>query len=322
MLYYFEAQSMGDPFETHFPASFDLTTKIVSTVICVAFAVAVAVTWNALIGCAAVLFLLLAYGFSPRGYLLTGETLIVRRLIGNVRIPLQGLRVARAATADDLAGAIRLWGNGGLFGYYGLYRTTALGKCHWYVTSRRDAVVVATEPRTVVVSPRDVENFVSTVRSSVADFSARELPEVSQTAGHTGRIAVVVILSLVLALVAFAMLWDPGPPEYTLSSTSLAIHDRLYPVTLIPGSVDVPGIRIVDIAVDPVWRPTSRVNGFANLRYRAGWFRVSGGQRVRMYRAAANRLVLLPGAGDQPPVLLEVADPDRFVQAIRQLWLH
>jgi hypothetical protein len=314
---------MGNPSESDFRASFDLTTKIVTTVICVAFAAAVAFTRNIPIACGAALFLLVAYGFSPRGYRISGGALIVRRLIGSVRIPLEGLRLARAATGDDLAGAIRVWGNGGLFGYYGIYRTTALGDCNWYVSSRKNAVVIVTGTRTVVVSPDDGEGFLRAIGSAVPDYKAQDLAAITPSpASNKVRIGAIVILSLILALVAFAMLWNPGPPSYTLSADSLAIHDRLYPAILTPSGVDVGGIRIVDIAADPVWRPTARVNGFANLNYKAGWFRVGGGQRVRMYRAKGTRLVLLPGAGAQPSVLLEVADPDRFIPAIKQLWSH
>ena len=86
-----------------------------------------------------------------------------------------------------------------------------------------------------------------------------------------------------VAVVAFALLYSPGPPSCTLTPLSLTIHDRFYPVTLQADSVDAEHIRLIDFGVDTEWRPTARTNGFANSHYRSGWFRVASGKTVRMY---------------------------------------
>jgi hypothetical protein len=129
-----------------------------------------------------------------------------------------------------------------------------------------------------------------------------------------------VIGILVILLVAGALLYSPGPPKYTLTSEGLTIHDRFYPVTVRAADVDVEHIQVVDIGVDPHWRPTMRTNGFANARYRSGWFRVAGGEKVRMYRTDSRRLVLLPPKGEAAPVLIEVKQPEAFIQEVRQAW--
>jgi len=116
------------------------------------------------------------------------------------------------------------------------------------------------------------------------------------------------------------MLYSPGPPNYTLTPQSLTVHDRFYPVALQAASVDAGRVRVVDISAGSEWRPVSRVNGFANSHYRSGWFRVANGQTVRMYRAGVTRLVLLPPKAGGAPVLLDVNDPQRFVEDLRQLW--
>jgi hypothetical protein len=105
-----------------------------------------------------------------------------------------------------------------------------------------------------------------------------------------------------------------------LTADALTIHDRFYPVTLRAADVDVSRARLVDIAVDPEWRPTTRTNGFANAHYRSGWFRVANGQKIRMYRADSTRLLLLPPKGDGAPVLLEVKDPGQFLDELRGQW--
>jgi hypothetical protein len=62
------------------------------------------------------------------------------------------------------------------------------------------------------------------------------------------------------------------------------------------------------------------VGGFANSHYQSGWFLARNGTKMRLYRAASRRLVLLPPSGEGNPVLLEVADPDGFVTQLRALW--
>lgn len=83
-------------------------------------------------------------------------------MIGKARISLEGLREARRANADDMQGAIRLWGSGGFFGYYGLFRTSRLGRCWWYVTNRRNLVVVIAG-QTALFSPDDVDGFLASL---------------------------------------------------------------------------------------------------------------------------------------------------------------
>jgi hypothetical protein len=133
--------------ERAFSASYDSTSKAVSAVVCL---ILIVVAWVVHIVFVALLFPLLiclAYAYSPRGYLLSGQAIVVKRLIGNIRVPLADIREIRAGTPDDFTGCLRLWGNGGLFGYYGLFRTAKLGKCYWYVTNRSKTVIVATQTK-------------------------------------------------------------------------------------------------------------------------------------------------------------------------------
>ncbi|HEX8871462.1 MAG TPA: hypothetical protein VF758_01775, partial [Candidatus Acidoferrum sp.] len=60
---------------------------------------------------------------------------------------------------------------------------------------------------------------------------------------------------------------------------------------------------------------------FANTHYQSGWFRVANGAKVQLYRAGADRLVLLPPKDrDKPPILLQTADPEAFIARLKQEW--
>jgi hypothetical protein len=135
-----------------------------------------------------------------------------------------------------------------------------------------------------------------------------------------GKVIGATVGIVVIAVAGLAILYSPGPPSYTLTPTSLAIHDRFYAVTVNAADVDVEEIRIVDIGVDTNWRPTARTNGFSNSHYHSGWFRVANGQNVRMYWADGKRLVLLPPKGYGAAILFETKEPDKFVNEVRQEW--
>jgi hypothetical protein len=58
-----------------------------------------------------------------------------------------------------------LFGSGGLFGYYGLFRTRALGRSTWYVTNRKNRIVLIAGAKTFVLSPDDVDGFLRALNS-------------------------------------------------------------------------------------------------------------------------------------------------------------
>jgi hypothetical protein len=305
-----------------FSASYDSTTKIISAAVCAILAAVAIVTGSMIAAGVGALIIALSYAWSPRGYTVSERSIFVKRLIGNARIPLDGIREARAAAPDDFRGCIRLFGDGGLFGYYGLFRTSNLGKSTWYVTNRGNAVVVIAGAKTSLLSPDDKDGFLSAVRAS-APVPPAPLTGSAQSYGGgswVGPLFGVPIAIVVLAALAFAILYSPGPPSYTLTPDSLTIHDRFYPVTLQAANVAVDQIRVVDLKVDSDWRPTLRTNGIANAHYAAGHFRVAGGKSVRIYRAGARRLVLLPPKGDGTAVLLEAGQPEALVAELRQEW--
>ncbi len=305
---------------SYFPASYDRTTKIISTAICVLLLGIGLVTQSVLVACISLVVIMLAYGYSPSGYTVTNRSIIVKRLLTTAHVSLEDAREARMATADDVRGCFRLWGSGGLFGYYGLFWTSRLGKCTWYVTARKRSVVVITGSKTALFSPNDAEGFLAAVRAEapLPEQTTWGAPVVA--ASRAGLWVGMGVGAVTLAIVAAALLYSPGPPKYTLGPDSLAIHDRFYPVTLRASEVDAGRIRVVDVRHDPEWRTTARTNGFSNAHYHSGWFRVASGAKVRMYRADSTRLVLIPPKGDGAAVLLEAADPDQFAAQLRREW--
>jgi hypothetical protein len=304
--------------ERTFSASYDSTTKAITGAVCLFLAL---VAWLVHIIFIAPLFPLLigvAYAYSPRGYAISGEAIVIKRLIGNIRVPLTEIREIRPGTPADFTGCLRLWGNGGLFGYYGLFSTTKLGSCYWYVTHRSKTVIVTASTRILVLSPDDVEGFIRGAGVTFTGAAPDGGPQV--TFGRTGIFVAAGVGVAALALATLASVYSPGPPDYTLTQDQLTIRDRFYPVTLYADAIDAGRMRIVDLTQDAEWRPTARTNGFGNRNYQSGWFRVAGGQTVRLYRAGGRKLVLIPPKGSGTFVLYQAKDPDRFVGEVQRRW--
>ncbi|HLK63581.1 MAG TPA: PH domain-containing protein [Bryobacteraceae bacterium] len=306
-----------------FSATYDRTTRVVSCVAGAVLLVPIALTHSILIGSLFAVVFLVSLAWSPQSYEISDQAIIVHRLIGDVRIALDGLREARRAVSSDFDGCIRLWGNGGLFGYYGLFRTSKLGRCWWYLTNRDNAVVLVTPAITALFSPDDVAGFLQILPATHGANPEPHSPTRHSSAGLIAKFAGFVIAIAVLSFVPFVMLYSPGPPNVTLTSSALTVHDRFYPVTVKAGTVDLAGVRVVDLNIDQGWRPKGRTNGFSNAHYHSGWYRVANGQKARIYWADGKRFVLLPPKDPaEAPVLFEAIDPDAFVRQIREQWLN
>ncbi len=100
--------------------------------------------------------------FTIRGYELAGSELLVRRLVWATRIPLQDLRSAWA-DPSAMKRSIRLFGNGGLFAFSGLFSNRKLGRYRAFATDPRNAVVLRFAARTIVVTPDAPQEFLSTL---------------------------------------------------------------------------------------------------------------------------------------------------------------
>jgi hypothetical protein len=96
--------------------------------------------------------------FSIRGFTVTPDAILVRRLFWNTRLPLAGLQSARFDPLP-IFGGIGI-GNGGLFSFTGFWYTPSLGFCRLFITDRTRCVWLRYPNRTVVVSPAAPEDFV------------------------------------------------------------------------------------------------------------------------------------------------------------------
>lgn len=78
----------------------------------------------------------LAFLFRPTAYRITDDLLIICRPFKNVRIKRTDIRKVAVIDKEEIGSAIRTFGVGGVFGYYGCFASFRLGSMTWYATRK------------------------------------------------------------------------------------------------------------------------------------------------------------------------------------------
>jgi hypothetical protein len=104
---------------------------------------------------------MIAFGallYVVRGYELGRAELLIQRLLWDTKVSLEG--VVRAwHDPEIMRRSLRVWGNGGLYSFTGIYQNAALGRYRAFVTAPRCAVVLELPGKKIVISPADPAAF-------------------------------------------------------------------------------------------------------------------------------------------------------------------
>jgi hypothetical protein len=107
-----------------------------------------------------VIILIPSYMYSVKGYQITGGKLVIQRVFSklNREIKLSEIESVSIPLKSDFRWTIRTFGNGGVFGYYGMFANPKLGSFREYVTNRKNRIMIilkATKNK-IVISPEDM----------------------------------------------------------------------------------------------------------------------------------------------------------------------
>jgi len=161
-----------------YKASFDNSTKIITIGVTILFAFIFLLpiiiikdgsdNQNAIYTrVAMLLFYFITYGFSTKSYQLTPEEVIIRRLLGNVKIKRSEILSVEIIEKDQMGWLIRTFGVGGLFGYWGRFSSSTLGSMTWYATRKNRIILIKTiNNKRIVITPDEMEQFVADFNSS------------------------------------------------------------------------------------------------------------------------------------------------------------
>ena len=94
--------------------------------------------------------------YAPSRYLIRNGALVIVRPANKIIISLSDIKEARLVSSDELGTLIRLWGSGGLFGYYGYFRSMRMGRMKLYTTRTNNRILITTvDDERLLISPDD-----------------------------------------------------------------------------------------------------------------------------------------------------------------------
>lgn len=117
------------------------------------------------LGAALALIYLITFGFRPTSYRITEDELIVNRPFYNACFKRSKIEYVALITESEISGAIRTFGNGGIFGYTGYFANFKFGNMFWYLTRKDKLVLVKLHNNAkIMLSPDEPEKFVERFR--------------------------------------------------------------------------------------------------------------------------------------------------------------
>jgi hypothetical protein len=155
-----------------YKTSLDNLAKLVTIVVSIVFAVIIVIQFSLINDevqfvpiFTTILFLIIYFGtffFRPVSYILTPDQLIIHRPLSNIKILRTDIKTVEHIDKNDLKWSIRIFGVGGLFGYWGKFRNKKMGTMTWYATRRNNVVLVRTiHQKKIILTPNEPEKFVT-----------------------------------------------------------------------------------------------------------------------------------------------------------------
>jgi len=154
-----------------FHASLDLLSKIITSLIAI---IAAVMLFNYFMddgfiyiftGGFLMSLIIFMFLYMPQKYIVSKEELIIKRIIGDFKVERKKILKVIHPDRSYLSFVVRVFGNGGLFGYTGYFWNKSFGKMHWFVTQRKNYVVIDMgTKRKIVLSPDDYDGLIDALQ--------------------------------------------------------------------------------------------------------------------------------------------------------------
>jgi len=140
---------------------FDLSTKIISAIVIAIPFVMIFAQYtfvkdnNAILDLTAIFLFItyfIAWMLHPTSYEITNENFVIHRPISAMKISLASIKNIEHTEPGY---SMRLFGSGGLFGYYGLFSSKKHGTHHRYTGNNKNLILIATEKKKYLLSIHD-----------------------------------------------------------------------------------------------------------------------------------------------------------------------
>ncbi|TCZ74001.1 hypothetical protein E0486_04635 [Flaviaesturariibacter aridisoli] len=110
--------------------------------------------------------IVICLGFRVTALTLTENALLIHRPWRTKTILFSDIQKAEALDREDLSWSLRIFGIGGVFGYYGRFANRKLGAMTWYLTRRDRTVLLRMKNgNKIVISPDDCDGFLEAIQA-------------------------------------------------------------------------------------------------------------------------------------------------------------
>jgi Na+-driven multidrug efflux pump len=163
-----------------FKASLDVQSKIITSVLAPVFLL---VPWFILstilqgtkdtkyqsvfifLGVTLAVLFVFTFLLSPTRYIIENKKLTIKTRIKDFTYNLEHLKKSGAITKSEMGFLIRVFGNGGIFGYTGFFTSKVFGRMQFWVTNSSKLILLElANNKKVVLSPDDTEGFLKSIK--------------------------------------------------------------------------------------------------------------------------------------------------------------
>lgn len=110
--------------------------------------------------------------FAPLGYSILTRGVVIHRMGRNVAIGFEQIAEIRRIEPKEIGLAIRVFGSGGFFGWFGRFHGRRLGWFTAYCSSGRDLILIArTDGAKIVISPHPADAFLESAERAKRDLA-------------------------------------------------------------------------------------------------------------------------------------------------------
>lgn len=164
-----------------------------------------------------ILILVISYVLRPKRYLFEGSKLIIEKVIGTKIIVPLGEIEGYVFIPDFMElKPLRVFGNGGLFGYYGFFATSAYGNINCQLSNFKNVFIIKSKHGIFAVSPHEAAKFEECLKNVVSGITGKIeqlIPKSPKAIKKTTPLILIIPDMIFVLTILMIVLFYPQLPE-------------------------------------------------------------------------------------------------------------
>jgi len=234
------------------------------------FVIMVPVGWLFALGMIGLL--IACYALSPKRYVILGDMFTIEKIVGTkFTIPLSEIEGYARVTDISKLRMARTFGNGGLFGFYGMFTTAEYGTVNFQLTTFKNAFIIKSRKGTFAVSPALPERFEEQLRTvvegTIGQLTALDPTHISTKEYAKPSILLIPICLFIITVIVVLLNYAQMPDRIAVHFDFQGNPDRWGPKTsyLFSGIIPPAVLLLIGIAAFFIVRRTTRDKTLPNF---------------------------------------------------------